>query len=120
MAIASRPINSILPPSHPPDAPFETILDLWYTVLGEAVLDYSYEDLVDNVPGDWLMDNIRRVVARLVRNISSDKWAVANTPYTVYWQWSNASQKVQAVLKLTKVNDGNFGQQSARHTNTQP
>lgn len=119
MAIASRPLNSRLKYPHPPDASLETILDLWYTVLGEAVLDYAYKDLEDQVTGDWLMDNIRRVVARALVNVSGSTWEVKGTPYTMYWSWNNATQKVQAVLKL-KARNANSGQQSARHTNAQP
>lgn len=119
MAIASRPINSSMRHQHPPDAPTETILDLWYTVLGDTVLDYAYKDLEDQVPGDWLMDNIRRVVARLVVEVNGSNWEIKGTPYTVYWSWNNATQKVQARLKLKETN-GNHRQQSAPHQDAQP
>jgi hypothetical protein len=115
-----QPINSKLRHFHPIDAPLNVILDLWYTVFGDTVLDYTYEDLEQTVTGDWLADNIRRVVARLVVEIAGSKWDAWDSPYTVNWQWNNASQKVQAVLKLMKETDGNYREQGTTNPDAKP
>lgn len=119
MAIASQPLNSRLKYPFPLDAPVETILDLWYTVLGDTVLDYAYDELLDLIPDDWLMNNIRRVVARLIVDVHESKWVVSGTPYTVHWQWNNHTQKVNVKLIMKETN-GNHRQQSVAHQDAQP
>jgi hypothetical protein len=99
VAIAFQQTSSPIPDPYPLDAPLETILDIWYTVLGEAVLGYAYEELQDNVPKDWLMDNIRRVVARLILYGRASVWDVPGTPYVLHYSW-NSTQAVKAILKL--------------------
>lgn len=72
------------------DAPFETILDLWYASLGEAVVTFTLERLGNEIKDDWLMDNIRRIVLCLD---GGEDWLASHrrTPYVMFWGYNQTN-----------------------------
>ena len=115
----------------PLDAPWETILDSWYLVRGDAPVKFAREAVEDNIGvnnPDFLTRNIVRICYALVRkelgffDYQTDTYMIECGPYVLrlYPGSSSISWAFQYAVSLTlKDNNGNSRKQSIANPNPQ-
>lgn len=126
MAIASQKMPDVFARNlRPPDAPLDTILDLWYLRHGSLLYTARIVDIQDDAPrADFLTRNYMRVIG-YIRAHHAHVWHSAGDytldrgPYRLRMYHSSIDDSILSRLEL-KADNENHREQSVADTNATP